>query len=93
MDKKTRVHLFILGRVQGVFFRENTKKKAKELKLTGWVRNLEDKRVEILAEGEKENIEDLIEWIKKGSFLAKVENIEINWQDYKKEFKDFQIIY
>jgi len=93
MNQKTRAHIFVSGRVQGVFFRENTQKKARKLGLTGWVKNLLDGRVEAVFEGEKEKIEEMIEWIKKGSFLAKVNNLEINWQEYQGEFENFEIKY
>lgn len=93
MAKKERVHLIVSGFVQGVFFRSNTKEVAGKLGLTGWVRNLEDGRVEILAEGEKDKLDKLIEWAKKGPELARVENVEIKWEEYKGEFEDFEIRY
>ena len=93
MSSKARVNIFVSGLVQGVFFRSETKAKAKELGLFGWVRNLADGRVEILAEGEKEKLEKLIEWAKRGPELAKVDDLEINWQEYQGEFKDFEIRY
>jgi len=62
MEQKVRIHLSVRGRVQGVFFRENTYKKAKKLGITGWVRNFPDGQVEIVAEGEKEKIEKLISY-------------------------------
>ncbi len=58
--QKTRVHILVSGLVQGVFFRAHTREKASELFLSGWVKNLPDGRVEILAEGERENLEKLI---------------------------------
>jgi acylphosphatase len=90
---KKRVRLLISGLVQGVFFRDNTKRKAKELGLFGFVRNLIDGRVEAVFEGEKEKIEKMIEWAKEGPSLAKVEKIEIEWQEYQGEFDDFEIRY
>lgn len=93
MTKKERVHLIISGFVQGVFFRSNTQEIAKQLGLSGWVRNLPDGKVEILAEGEKEKLERLIEWAKRGPELARVENVEIEWGEYKGEFDDFEIRY
>lgn len=88
-----RVHIFVSGRVQGVFFRQNTFQKAKELGLTGWVRNLADGRVEIVAEGEKGKAEELAEWAKKGPLLAKVERAEIERRDYQGEIDGFEIRY
>ncbi|MCD6550286.1 acylphosphatase [bacterium] len=90
---KTRVHIFVSGLVQGVFFRYFTKKTADKLNLKGWVKNLDDGRVEILAEGDEERIEELIRWTQKGSPASKVENVEIKYEDYKGEFGSFEIRY
>ncbi len=90
---KTRIHVFISGRVQGVFFRSNTKRVADTLEIKGWVRNLSDGRVEVVAEGEKNRIDDLIKFLKKGDGSARVDNVEIETQEYKGEFKDFSIRY
>ena len=86
-----RVRLLVLGQVQGVSFRAESQRKAKEFSLAGWVRNLPDGRVEITAEGEKENIEKFIEWIKQSPALSKVSNIKSEWQDYIGEFNNFNI--
>lgn len=90
---KVRCHIFVSGRVQGVFFRANTQKVAQSLGVFGWVKNTEDGRVEVLVEGEKEKVEELINWLKRGPPLAKVENLSIEWQEYKGEYNDFQIKY
>jgi len=87
-----QVHIFVSGRVQGVFYRANTRKKAKELGIKGWVRNLYDGRVEITAEGKEEDIKKFIEWCKKGPELAFVENIKVEWKDYKGNYKDFSVV-
>ena len=87
-----QVHVFVSGRVQGVFYRSNTRKKAKELGLKGWVRNLHDGRVEIMAEGEEERLKELVEWCKKGPGLAFVKNIEVEWNDYAEKYEDFSIV-
>jgi len=88
---KARAHIFVSGRVQGVFFRDHTQRWASSLKLTGWVRNMYDGRVEVLAEGEKEKIEDLINKLKAGPPMAHVEEVDVSWEEYKGEFKDFRI--
>jgi len=88
-----RAHIFVSGRVQGVFFRENTRRKAKKLSLLGFVKNLPDGRVEAVFEGEKEKIMKMIEWAKKGPILARVENVEVIWEEPKGEFDDFEIRY
>lgn len=93
MLDKVRFHIFISGRVQGVFFRENLKKRAQKSRVTGWVRNLPDGRVEAVFEGDKEKVEKLIDWAKKGPIFAKVENVEIISEDYQGEFSDFEIRY
>ncbi|HEC95565.1 MAG TPA: acylphosphatase [Euryarchaeota archaeon] len=87
-----QVHIFVSGRVQGVFYRANTRKKAKELGIKGWVRNLYDGRVEITAEGKEEDLKKFIEWCKKGPELAFVENIKVEWKDYKGNYKDFSVV-
>lgn len=90
---QTRAHIFISGRVQGVSFRYSTSWRARKLGVFGWICNLPDGRVEAIFEGEKEKVEKLLERAKKGSFLARVDNFEIQWEDYKGEFEDFKIKY
>lgn len=90
---KSRCHIFVSGRVQGVFFRQSTQQVAQNFGLSGWVRNTEDGRVEILVEGEKEKIEKLIEWLHKGPPLARVEKVQSNWEEFKGEFDQFVIRY
>lgn len=88
---KKRANIFVSGRVQGVFFRDYTRKWASSLSLTGWVRNLNDGRVEVMVEGEKERIEELIERLREGSPMAEVKDVETEWQEFKGEFSDFRI--
>jgi acylphosphatase len=90
---KVRCHIFVSGKVQGVFFRQNALEKAKALGLKGWVRNTQDGRVEAIFEGEKEKVEKILEWVKSGPPLARVENVEIRFEDFKGEFDDFEIRY
>lgn len=90
---KARAHVIISGRVQGVFFRYETQSEARRRGLCGWVRNLRDGRVEALFEGEKEDVERLVEWCRKGPPMAKVKDVEISWEEYTGEFKDFSIAY
>jgi len=92
MDK-VRAHLFISGWVQGVFFRANTRDKALRYGVKGWVRNLPDGRVEVICEGEREDIQRLIEWCKRGPPGARVEGVEVYWEEYKGEFETFSIKY
>ena len=86
-----RARIFVSGRVQGVFFRHNTRTKARELGLLGFVRNLEDGRVEAVFEGEDDKVKEMADWMAKGPDFAKVEKIQITWEDYKNEFDNFEI--
>ncbi|CAG0963048.1 acylphosphatase [Methanosarcinales archaeon] len=85
----TRVHVFISGKVQGVFFRSSTKDMAKKSGLYGWVRNLADGRVEAVFEGKKDAIEKMLEWCRAGPEYARVTGIEVIWEDFKGDFKEF----
>ncbi|GAQ95101.1 acylphosphatase [Thermodesulfovibrio aggregans] len=76
-----RAHLFISGRVQGVFYRAFTKEIADSLGLNGWVRNLRDGRVEAVFEGDEERISIAIDRCKEGPPYARVDNIEIIWEE------------
>lgn len=93
MLDKIRVHIFVEGKVQGVFFRQNTLYKAKELGVFGFVRNLPDGRVEAVFEGDKDKVEKMIDWAKEGPKYARVENCEVLYEDYKAEFNNFEIKY
>ncbi len=84
-----RVHVFVSGKVQGVFFRSSTKDKADELGLSGWVRNLPDGRVETVFEGEEERVEKMVEWCRKGPEYARVTDVEVTPELYKGEFSGF----
>lgn len=86
-----RAHIVVSGRVQGVLYRSGARQKARELGITGWAHNLIDGRVELMAEGEKEKVEEFVDWCKQGSPLAKVQDVEVAYEDYKGEFPDFSI--
>ncbi len=86
-----RVHVFISGRVQGVFFRSNTKDKAEELGISGWVRNLSDGRVEAVFEAEEKRVKKIIEWCRKGPEYARVDEVEVMPENYTGEFKGFAL--
>lgn len=88
---ENRVHVFISGKVQGVFFRSSTKEKAEELGLTGWVRNLYDGKVEAIFEGEKSSVEKMAEWCGRGPVHARVEEVRVITELYKGDFKGFEI--
>ena len=86
------IHLIVSGRVQGVFFRANVKNKANELRLKGYAKNLPDGNVEVVAEGDEEKLKELIEFIRKGPGVAKIENIKITHKE-PENFKNFEIIH
>ena len=87
-----RVNIFISGRVQGVAFRYFTEGAAKHLGITGWVRNLPDGRVEIIAEGPDDKIEELIKLIKKGPSNAVISRIQVGSEKPTGEFNSFDVL-
>jgi len=87
-----RAHVFIKGKVQGVFFRSWTHTTALGLGLKGWVKNLEDGRVEAMFEGEKAMIEQMIEKCKEGSRASEVTHVDVMWEEEDGEFVDFKVI-
>lgn len=89
-EEVKRAHLLISGRVQGVFYRAFTKDVADSLGLKGWVRNLRDGRVEAVFEGDEDKISIAIERCKEGPPYAKVDNIEIRWEE-PTGFAEFEI--
>ncbi len=89
---KKRAHIIVNGIVQGVFFRYGTLKKAQEIGgVTGWVRNLHGGGVEIICEGEKDDIEKMVRWSHKGPPGAFVEHADVSWEQYAGEFATFEI--
>ena len=90
---KVRARVYVSGRVQGVFFRNEIANLAERLGVAGWVRNLSDGRVEALFEGEKEKIEEEVEFCKRGPPGASVQNLQVKWEDYTGEFREFNVLY
>jgi acylphosphatase len=88
---KARAHVFVSGRVQGVFFRVETRHEATKRNVVGWVRNTHDNRVEAIFEGQKEAVEKMIEFCRKGPSGANVTDVAVQWQTYTGEFRDFKI--
>ena len=88
-----RVRLFVTGRVQGVFFRQSLKAKSIQNDVFGWVKNLQDGRVECLLEGNEKNISILVEWANSGPANAIVENIEVHNEKFDNEFTKFDVLY
>ena len=80
MDR-TRAHVFVSGRVQGVFYRATTQEQARERGVDGWVRNLEDGRVEAVFEGPEDAVAGMVEWCHEGSSRARVDDVEAEYGD------------
>ncbi len=93
MSDKTRARLTVSGRVQGVFYRGNTVEQAVALSLAGEVRNMSNGDVSVVAEGDKEKIEKLIAWCRVGPEYARVDSVDVAWQEYQGEFTDFSVGY
>ena len=91
--EKGRVHLYITGFVQGVFFRASTRDMAVKLGLKGWVRNLPDGSVEAVFEGGKEKLARAVEWCYQGPPGAGVLKINEKWSEYTGEFDSFDVRY
>jgi acylphosphatase len=90
---KEQLHAIVRGRVQGVSFRHYTHQRAKELGLTGWVRNLPDGTVEVTAEGERETLEQLLGFLDTGPLGAHVVHVLKHWQPASDQYHDFDVSY
>ena len=91
--KTAKAHLFIEGRVQGVFYRAFIRDLAAKLGLNGWAKNLYDGRVEAFLEGRKELVEQAIQECWKGPAGASVSTIDVSWEESSSEYKGFEIRY
>ncbi len=86
-----RIHLVVRGRVQGVYFRASAQREARQLGLTGWVKNRPDGAVELVAEGEEDQVKDFLAWAQHGPSTARVDKVETRWRSYTGEFAKFRI--
>jgi len=86
-----RVRVIISGEVQGIYFRANIKENAIMLDLNGYVRNTSDGSVEAVFEGEESDIEEMIEFCKEGPRRAKILDVDVQEEEYKKEFDNFEV--
>jgi len=86
-----RAHLFITGRVQGVFFRACTREEAQKRRLTGWVKNLYDGRVEAVFEGEEEAVQSMVSWCHRGPSHAVVTDVSVEIGEARGEYTVFDI--
>ena len=92
MADAARIKAKVRGRVKGIGFRAFTSEQAKSLGLTGYVRNVPGERsVEVEAEGDKLKLDEFLIRIKKGPALARVESVEVAWEDYKGQYPDFSV--
>jgi acylphosphatase len=89
---KTRAHVYVTGKVQGVFFRQNTKRQAQSHGVHGWVKNLEDGRVEAVFEGEEEAVKAVVAFCRVGPKAAKVDDVAVTWEPSSGEFGSFNVV-
>jgi acylphosphatase len=87
------VHVFISGRVQGVAFRHYTVETARSLNLKGWVRNLDDGRVEAVIEGDDDLVDAMLAWCGRGPSLAHVTHVDVQEESVSAQYEDFKIRY
>jgi acylphosphatase len=88
---KVRAHIFVSGRVQGIFFRSETSVRAERLNVKGWIRNLADGRVEAVLEGEETDVRRILSFCERGPPGARVTNVKVVWETYTGEFRDFEV--
>jgi len=91
MQTKTRAQAIISGRVQGVFFRMETKRAADRLGVSGWVRNLKDGTVAAVFEGERDRVDAVLDWCRQGPAQADVTDVVVAWGEFSGKFSDFNI--
>ncbi len=90
---KKRVHIFYAGRVQGVGFRATAEETAQECRVVGWVKNLRDGRVELIAEAEEAVLQRFLKAIQAGPMKNFIQNVEIVWGNAAETFDEFEIRY
>lgn len=93
MEGKTRARLVIEGKVQGVWFRDSTRRRANDLGVYGWVKNRHDGAVEVLAEGNADAVEELTVWCHKGPPRAIVRHVDVTREEWRGEFDSFDIVF
>ena len=93
MENNLRVRLIIEGRVQGVWFRESTRREATRLGVFGWVRNRPDGKVEVLVEGPEDSVKSLVAWCHHGPTAAKVSRVVATEEAWRGESDSFDIAY
>ncbi|MFZ5916652.1 MAG: acylphosphatase [Chloroflexota bacterium] len=93
MSEQVRLHATVHGRVQGVSFRYYTHQQAQQLGVVGFVRNLWDGSVEVMAEGERSRVAQLLSWLRQGPRMASVERVDVAWSAPSGEFERFEVRY
>ncbi|MEJ5377892.1 MAG: acylphosphatase [bacterium] len=93
MEDSVQAHVWISGRVQGVFFRSNTQQQAQARGLRGWVRNLPDGRVEAVFQGDPKKVEEMLHWCHQGPSGAWVKEVEVIWETPAQNLAGFRIAY
>jgi acylphosphatase len=85
LPERGRAHVRVRGHVQGVFFRAETRERARSLAIDGWVTNALDGSVESVLEGDRERVESLVRWFRRGPSGAAVEDVEVTWEEPRGE--------
>ncbi len=90
--RRVRARVVVVGRVQGVFYRDSTRRTARQLGVTGWVRNRVDGGVEALFEGEEAAVREAVGLARAGPKLARVDRVDVAWEEATGEFADFRVV-
>jgi acylphosphatase len=90
-DDHERAHIRVSGQVQGVFFRDSTRRKAEELGLSGWVKNLPDGKVEAVFEGPSDSVRKMVRWCEEGPQQASVENLDADFEGSGEDLQGFEV--
>jgi acylphosphatase len=93
ISSKVQAHMVVSGLVQGVYFRDNTRRVAERYDVTGWVRNLPGSRVEAMLEGERAAVDQVIEWAQHGPPGAQVDSVEVDWNEFTGQYYSFEVRY
>lgn len=88
---ESRAHVYVSGKVQGVYFRATTRDEARSRGVDGWVRNLDDGRVEAVFEGDEDVVEEMVEFCHRGSDRAVVEDVDVEYGEPTGEFDGFEV--
>ena len=90
--RRVRARVVVVGRVQGVFYRDSTRRTARQLGVTGWVRNRVDGGVEALFEGEEAAVRRAVGFARAGPKFARVDHVDVAWEEATGEFADFRVV-